>query len=41
MREYLAIARILQEQGDNKKGLQMCQAALRLDPKQQGCVNGR
>lgn len=32
VREYLAIARILQEQGDNKKALQMCQAALRLDP---------
>ena len=32
VREYLAIARILQVQGDNKKALQMCQAALRLDP---------
>jgi len=32
VREYLAIARILQTQGDNKKALQMCQAALRLDP---------
>lgn len=33
VREYLAIARILQMQGDKKKALQMCQAALRLDPK--------
>ncbi|PID85978.1 MAG: hypothetical protein CSA11_09115 [Chloroflexi bacterium] len=33
VREYLAIARILQAHGDNKKALQMCQAALRLDPK--------
>ena len=32
VREYLAIARILQMRGDNKKALQMCQAALRLDP---------
>jgi len=32
VREYLAIARILQTQGDNRKALQMCQAALRLDP---------
>lgn len=32
VREYLAIARILQTQGDKKKALQMCQAALRLDP---------
>ena len=31
VREYLAIARILQMRGDNKKALQMCQAALRLD----------
>jgi len=32
VREYLAIARILQTQEDKKKALQMCQAALRLDP---------
>jgi tetratricopeptide (TPR) repeat protein len=32
VREYLAIARILQAQGDNKRAFQMCQAALRLDP---------
>jgi len=32
VRSYLAIARILQMRGDNKKALQMCQAALRLDP---------
>jgi tetratricopeptide (TPR) repeat protein len=32
VREYLAIARVLQAQGDKKKALQMCQAALRLDP---------
>jgi tetratricopeptide (TPR) repeat protein len=32
VREYLAIARILQLRGENKKALQMCQAALRLDP---------
>lgn len=32
VREYLAIARILQMRGENKKALQMCQAALRLDP---------
>lgn len=32
VREYLAIARILQEQGEQQKALQMCQAALRLDP---------
>ncbi len=32
VREYLAIARILQSQGDKQKALQMCQAALRLDP---------
>ncbi|MCB9007941.1 MAG: tetratricopeptide repeat protein [Ardenticatenaceae bacterium] len=32
VREYLAIARILQMRGDDKKALQMCQAALRLDP---------
>lgn len=32
VREYLAIARILQTQGDNQKAFQMCQAALRLDP---------
>lgn len=33
VREYLAIARILQMQGELKKALRMCQAALRLDPK--------
>lgn len=32
VREYLAIARILQMQGDTKKAMQMAQAALRLDP---------
>ncbi|VAW43027.1 hypothetical protein MNBD_CHLOROFLEXI01-2915, partial [hydrothermal vent metagenome] len=32
VREYLAIARILQMRGDNQKALKMCQAALRLDP---------
>ena len=32
VREYLAIARILQMRGENKKALQMCQAAQRLDP---------
>jgi tetratricopeptide (TPR) repeat protein len=32
VREYLAIARILQERGNNRKALQMCQAAQRLDP---------
>ena len=32
VREYLAIARILQMRGENKKALKMCQAALRLDP---------
>lgn len=32
VREYLAIARILQERGDNRKALKMCQAAQRLDP---------
>lgn len=32
VREYLAIARILQAQNDNVKAYQMCQAALRLDP---------
>lgn len=32
VREYLAIARILQMQGEDKKALQMCRAALRLDP---------
>ena len=33
VRSYLAIARILQMRGENKKALRMCQAALRLDPK--------
>jgi tetratricopeptide (TPR) repeat protein len=32
VREYLAIARILQMNGENKKALQMCMAARRLDP---------
>lgn len=32
VREYLAIARILQFMGEKQKALQMCQAALRLDP---------
>jgi tetratricopeptide (TPR) repeat protein len=32
VREYLAIARILQMRGDNHRALRMCQAALRLDP---------
>lgn len=32
VREYLAIARILQERGNWQKALQMCQAAQRLDP---------
>jgi tetratricopeptide (TPR) repeat protein len=32
VREYLAIARILQMQGESKKAQQMAQAALRLDP---------
>lgn len=32
VREYLAIARILQMRGEPDKALQMCRAALRLDP---------
>lgn len=32
VREYLAIARILQMQGEKDNALQMCRAALRLDP---------
>jgi tetratricopeptide (TPR) repeat protein len=32
VREYLAIARILQERGNGRKALQMCQAAQRIDP---------
>lgn len=32
VREYLAIARILQMRGEKQKALKMCQAALRLDP---------
>ena len=32
VREYLAIARILQMQDEKQKALQMCRAALRLDP---------
>ena len=35
VREYLAIARILQMRGEKRKALQMCQAALRLDPDNQ------
>ncbi|GAB4268524.1 MAG: hypothetical protein Kow0080_11500 [Candidatus Promineifilaceae bacterium] len=35
VREYLAIARILEMQGDKKRALQMCKAALRLDPENQ------
>ncbi|MFQ5400835.1 MAG: tetratricopeptide repeat protein [Anaerolineae bacterium] len=35
VREYLAIARILQARGDKRKALAMCQAALRLDPDSQ------
>jgi len=33
VREYLAIARILDMRGEKTKALQMCKAALRLDPK--------
>jgi tetratricopeptide (TPR) repeat protein len=32
VREYLAIARILEQTGDKHKALYMCQSALRLDP---------
>jgi tetratricopeptide (TPR) repeat protein len=32
VREYLAIARILQMRGDKERAIRMCQAALRLDP---------
>ncbi len=32
VREYLAIARILQQRGQDRQALQMCRAALRLDP---------
>lgn len=32
VREYLAIARILQQRGEKDNALQMCRAALRLDP---------
>lgn len=32
VREYLAIARTLAMQGESKKAMQMCRAALRLDP---------
>jgi tetratricopeptide (TPR) repeat protein len=32
VREYLAIARILQMRGEKQKAMQMCRAALRLDP---------
>ncbi|PID85452.1 MAG: hypothetical protein CSA11_03030 [Chloroflexi bacterium] len=33
IQEYLAIARILQSQGENEKALQACQLALQLDPR--------
>ncbi len=33
IREYLAIARIFQARGDKSKALKMCQAALKLDPR--------
>lgn len=33
IREYLAIARILQKQGEDEKALQACQLALQLDPR--------
>ncbi|MCA9941031.1 MAG: tetratricopeptide repeat protein, partial [Anaerolineales bacterium] len=33
IREYLAIARVLQDQGDAGRALQTCQAALKLDPR--------
>lgn len=32
VREYLAIARVLQMRGEQRRALQMCEAALRLDP---------
>lgn len=32
VRQYLAIARALQMRGENQKAMQMCRAALRLDP---------
>ena len=35
VREYLAIARILQMEGKKKQALQMCKAALKLDPDSQ------
>lgn len=35
VREYLAIARILQLRGEKEKALQMCYAALRLEPESQ------
>ncbi len=38
VREYLAIARILDMQGDSKKALQMCRAAMRLDPENQDII---
>lgn len=38
VREYLAIARILQMTGDKRKALQMCKAALRLDPENQDVI---
>ncbi len=38
VREYLAIARILDSKGDHEKALDMCQAALRLDPDNEDVV---
>jgi tetratricopeptide (TPR) repeat protein len=38
VREYLAIARILEHMGDKNKALYMCQAALRLDPNNEDVV---
>lgn len=38
VRAYLAIARILQMRGENRKALQMCQAALRLDPNNEDVI---
>lgn len=38
VREYLAIARILQMEGKKKQALQMCKAALKLDPDSQDVI---
>jgi tetratricopeptide (TPR) repeat protein len=38
VREYLAIARILEQLGDKEKAIYMCQAALRLDPDNEDVV---